>query len=76
MKIINLWTSDRSAAIQYRKGPHDKMWRYGFFNGRTFSQVGRIQTVELVEALRRCRKSGIKPEMMVVGLAKARRMED
>lgn len=76
MKIINLWISDRSAAIQYRKGPHDKMWRYGFYNGRNFSQVGRIQTVELVEQLQRVRKAGFKPEMMVVGLAKARRMEN
>ena len=81
MKIINFWLSDRSAAIQYQKGPHDKMWKYGFYNGHSFSQVGRIQTVELVEQLQRVRKAGFKPEMKVIkwerhGFPKLRRLED
>ena len=65
MKIVNVWCRDRSAAIQYQKGPIDHMWKCGFYNGRTFSPVGRIQTVELVEALKRCRGYGYEIEMKV-----------
>lgn len=81
MKVIDIWLSDRSAAIQYRKGPNDHMWQYGFFSNYKFSPVGRIQTVELVEQLQRVRKAGFKPEMKVIkwerhGFPKIRRLED